>query len=181
MISSRVSISRNHLGPCPALPCLLRTAAAGRILYANNANFMPSVFMRFENIRFANGQASDMGGALLNSGAMQVRCGSRAAPSAACCGWTPLNGNRARPCMRSWAVTALRACWVTRGWYLRYVFVTFSSRHPIMHHRLQIDFVNCDFVNNAAGTEGGAVTLQVCCRRLSWEAGGGVELPGRWC
>jgi hypothetical protein len=45
---------------------------AGRILHVNNAGFLPSFFVTFENIRFSNGAAQGLGGAFWNEGRLQV-------------------------------------------------------------------------------------------------------------
>ncbi len=38
----------------------------------DNSGFFPSVFVRFANIRFVNGQAQGLGGAFFNQGKIQV-------------------------------------------------------------------------------------------------------------
>lgn len=56
---------------------------AGRLLFADNAAFMPGIVLRFRSVRFQSGSAQQ-GGAFLNTGAMQARAfvgaGARQAP-----------------------------------------------------------------------------------------------------
>ena len=63
---------RRHTQPT-ACPICLPHPPAGRIIHADNSGFLPSFSVKFENIRFTNGQAEGLGGAFFNQGKLQVR------------------------------------------------------------------------------------------------------------
>jgi hypothetical protein len=71
---------------CPSPSPSASLPPAGRIIHADNSGFLPSFSLKFENIRFTNGQAEGLGGAFFNQGKLQVSGGQAGAAELAVAG-----------------------------------------------------------------------------------------------